>query len=170
MVWNMFYFPIYWECHHPNWLSYFSEGWPNHQIRFPFHYNHPTYGNRPMVNPPESWNKSLLRSTNHHSSLQDGAPQICERWFINHEITPMNTIVISTIKPLIRQLSYLGGPILCGIFRILQSGGTFLRHFCMNTSSLYLRFKATEMFGNGSRYRLKTPSCNSSFSQHPFTF
>ena len=26
-----FYFPIYWECHHPNWLSYFSEGWPNHQ-------------------------------------------------------------------------------------------------------------------------------------------
>ena len=28
---------------------------------------------------------------------QDGAPQICERWFINHEITPMNTIVISTI-------------------------------------------------------------------------
>ena len=26
-----FYFPIYWEFHHPNWLSYFSEGWPNHQ-------------------------------------------------------------------------------------------------------------------------------------------
>ena len=21
-----FYFPIYWECHHPNWLSYFSGG------------------------------------------------------------------------------------------------------------------------------------------------
>ena len=21
----------YWESHHPNWLSYFSEGWPNHQ-------------------------------------------------------------------------------------------------------------------------------------------
>ena len=20
--------PIYWEFHHPNWLSYFSEGWP----------------------------------------------------------------------------------------------------------------------------------------------
>ena len=35
-------------------------------------------------------------------------------WFINQEITPMNTIVISTIKPLIRQLSYLGGPILWG--------------------------------------------------------
>ena len=24
-------FPIYWESHHPNWLSYFSEGWLNHQ-------------------------------------------------------------------------------------------------------------------------------------------
>ena len=21
----------YWESHHPTWLSYFSEGWPNHQ-------------------------------------------------------------------------------------------------------------------------------------------
>ena len=28
---HQFYFPIYWESHHPNWLSYFSEGWPNHQ-------------------------------------------------------------------------------------------------------------------------------------------
>ena len=27
----IFYFPIYWESNHPNWLSYFSEGWPNHQ-------------------------------------------------------------------------------------------------------------------------------------------
>ena len=26
MVWNIFYFSIYWECHHPNWLSYFSDG------------------------------------------------------------------------------------------------------------------------------------------------
>ena len=26
-----FYFPIEWECHHPNWLSYFSEGFFNHQ-------------------------------------------------------------------------------------------------------------------------------------------
>ena len=32
VVWLPFFnFPIYWECHHPNWLSYFSEGWPNHQ-------------------------------------------------------------------------------------------------------------------------------------------
>ena len=26
VVWNIFYFSIYWECDHPNWLSYFSEG------------------------------------------------------------------------------------------------------------------------------------------------
>ena len=31
MVWNIFCFPIYWVSNHPNWLSYFSEGWPNHQ-------------------------------------------------------------------------------------------------------------------------------------------
>ena len=31
VVWNIFYFPIYWEFHHPNWLSYFSEGFTNHQ-------------------------------------------------------------------------------------------------------------------------------------------
>ena len=31
MVWNIFYVSIYWECHHPNWLAYFSEGWLNHQ-------------------------------------------------------------------------------------------------------------------------------------------
>ena len=24
---HQLYFPMYWECHHPNWLSYFSEGW-----------------------------------------------------------------------------------------------------------------------------------------------
>ena len=24
--WFGTFFPIYWECHHPNWLSYFSEG------------------------------------------------------------------------------------------------------------------------------------------------
>ena len=28
---DIFYFPIYWVANHPNWLSYFSEGWPNHQ-------------------------------------------------------------------------------------------------------------------------------------------
>ena len=26
VVWNIFYCSIYWECHHPNWLSYFSDG------------------------------------------------------------------------------------------------------------------------------------------------
>ena len=41
---HQFYFPIYWEFHHPNWLSYFSEGWPNHQpesISFNLPENHP---------------------------------------------------------------------------------------------------------------------------------
>ena len=28
---HFWHFPIYWECPHPNWRSYFSEGWPNHQ-------------------------------------------------------------------------------------------------------------------------------------------
>ena len=31
VVWNIFDFPIYWVSNHPNWLSYVSEGWPNHQ-------------------------------------------------------------------------------------------------------------------------------------------
>ena len=32
VVWNIhFIFPFSWEFHHPNWLSYFSEGWLNHQ-------------------------------------------------------------------------------------------------------------------------------------------
>ena len=26
MVWNIFYVPIYWVSNHPNWLSFFSEG------------------------------------------------------------------------------------------------------------------------------------------------
>ena len=25
VVWNMFYFSKYWECHHPNWLIFFRE-------------------------------------------------------------------------------------------------------------------------------------------------
>ena len=34
VVWNIFYVPIYWVANHPNWLSYFSEGWPKHQAVF----------------------------------------------------------------------------------------------------------------------------------------
>ena len=37
MVWNISYFPIYWVANHPNWLSYFSEGWPNHQPEMVYH-------------------------------------------------------------------------------------------------------------------------------------
>jgi len=29
---HVLFFPSYWECHHPNGLSYFSEGWLNHQV------------------------------------------------------------------------------------------------------------------------------------------
>ena len=36
----IFYFPIYWVSNHPNWLSYFSEGWP-----------WPTNQNRIALNP-----------------------------------------------------------------------------------------------------------------------
>jgi hypothetical protein len=28
---HFFIFPFSWECHNPNWFSYFSEGWLNHQ-------------------------------------------------------------------------------------------------------------------------------------------
>ena len=33
VVWLPFFIfsQKYWVSHHPNWLSYFSEGWPNHQ-------------------------------------------------------------------------------------------------------------------------------------------
>ena len=39
--------------------------------------------------------------------------------FINHEITPMNTIVISTIKPLIRQLNAILGAPSCNRLRVM---------------------------------------------------
>jgi len=32
VVWNMFYFSIYWECHSPNWRTHiFQRGWNHHQ-------------------------------------------------------------------------------------------------------------------------------------------
>ena len=35
VVWlPFFYVPIYWVANHPNWLSYFSEGRPNHQSEY----------------------------------------------------------------------------------------------------------------------------------------
>ena len=36
-----FYFSIYWECHHPIWLSNFSEGEVYHQPDRDFPFNHP---------------------------------------------------------------------------------------------------------------------------------
>ena len=38
VVWNIFYFSVYWECHHPNWRTHiFQRGLVNHQ---PDHYGH----------------------------------------------------------------------------------------------------------------------------------
>ena len=34
VVWNIFYFPIYWEFHHPNWLIFFRGVQTTNQIRF----------------------------------------------------------------------------------------------------------------------------------------
>ena len=49
-------------------------------------------------------------------TLQDGAPSdVCG--FINHEISPINYSYIYHKTTEIRQLSYLGGPILCGFWR-----------------------------------------------------
>ena len=31
MVWNIFYFSIYWECHHPNWPTHIFQRVSNHQ-------------------------------------------------------------------------------------------------------------------------------------------
>ena len=33
---HFWHFPIYWEFHHPNWLSYFSEGFKPPTSKFPF--------------------------------------------------------------------------------------------------------------------------------------
>ena len=37
VVWKISYFSIYWECHHPNWCSCFSDGLkPPNSIKLPF--------------------------------------------------------------------------------------------------------------------------------------
>ena len=40
VVWNhgILWLSIYWECHHPNWRAYFSEGSVNHQPVFVHHW------------------------------------------------------------------------------------------------------------------------------------
>ena len=43
----IFNFPIYWVANHPNWRSYFSEGWPNHQPVICFKIRYPP---KPMIN------------------------------------------------------------------------------------------------------------------------
>ena len=69
----IFYFPIYWEFHHPNWLSYFSEGFK----------------------PPTSHAFSLSLSTYHTKkylhlrwffSLEDGAT--CDQLYRSCQVVP----------------------------------------------------------------------------------
>ena len=55
---------------------------------------------------------------NDQNMVQDGAPQRCERWFINHEITPSNYSYIKLYLPFLateigqRFTLSTGGPIL----------------------------------------------------------
>ena len=53
VVWNMFYFSIYWECHHPNWQtpSFFrGVGWNHQPVEWPFIVSFPIKnGDFPMV-------------------------------------------------------------------------------------------------------------------------
>lgn len=73
--------------------------------------------------------------------LQDGAPQICWRWFTKHEITPMNTMVISTIfshllKFCLLFLFFFGETQLPWFWRqCFKSLGSFIRGgtLCTNT-------------------------------------
>ena len=67
----IFYFPIYWEFHHPNWLSYFSEGWPNHQPVYCLFINQkgPFTGNR----------NEDLKHSQYTACLFLGGPRFCEK-------------------------------------------------------------------------------------------
>ena len=95
VVWlPCFYFPIYWECHHPNWLSYFSEGWPNHQ---PDEFNHgKTYRKKggSSQQRPKSKNREfsaiLHRSTGRSWSVQNIEASTFRDGFaaIRHQIQP----------------------------------------------------------------------------------
>ena len=53
VVWNMFYFSIYWECHHPNWQtpSFFrGVGWNHQPVEWPLIVSFPIKnGDFPMV-------------------------------------------------------------------------------------------------------------------------
>ena len=57
-------------------------------------------------------------NNNDNSNIQDGAPS--SKW-VYKPIKTLLTIVVSTIKPLIRQLSYLGGPILYSNINLMRT-------------------------------------------------
>ena len=62
VLWNIFYFPIYWVANHPNWLSYFSEGWPNHQ---------------PVINQASIWGRTPILG-HLHLSVQSSLQSLAE--------------------------------------------------------------------------------------------
>ena len=66
VVWNIFYFPIYWECHHPNWRSYFSEGFK----------------------PPTSLSTTKCSFFKYHNEYQFIKPRISKPWLINCGTSP----------------------------------------------------------------------------------
>ena len=62
----------YWECHHPNWLSYFSEGWPNHQPSLDF-----CGGNPELLNSQENSAFNLVKKWS--AVAMDGS-KACYLW------------------------------------------------------------------------------------------
>ena len=81
LIWLVVWLPFLafshnnWECHHPNWRSYFSEGWPNHQ---PDTYIDMTLGLPPMWSLQKAWISSFhglwLRfgTINYYRMIQTG--------------------------------------------------------------------------------------------------
>ena len=72
------YFPIYWECHHPNWLSYFSEGFkpPTSYVLYP--------------------RLAILINAKHHGLFLPGNPV-----FARTQITkPLSSLSISSVDSL----------------------------------------------------------------------
>ena len=132
VVWNIFYFSISWECHHPNWLSYFQRGrsTTNQFYVWPMFNSNGQFGVLLLLDKAIS----AMVFCDCLTSVVNGIYRFgkCQHWhehpiffshptgwgppvisgFINHEITPINYSYTYHKATEIRQLSYLGGPIL----------------------------------------------------------
>ena len=112
---HQFYFPIYWEFHHPNWLSYFSEGFKPptswHVIVlniFCANCRQPS-SNTFDVNRVDLWKTEILLWTRHQpvwssrigfNISTQGFPKIGHSfigWFIRSYLQPRGHSVISFI-------------------------------------------------------------------------